>query len=360
MGIIFPLGPYHPALAEPLALRLRLRGEHIVGVDEPAAGATGYSYRGVLELIEGLPLDDALVILERVCAHAGESYRLALCLAVEKIARPQLGRPTQLVRTLFAELERLHSVLWNLGEIARAVDQRRLWIAALEERERLFEAAQAATGERVFWGVALPGGVREGIILEPLRAFAGSANTLYETWRAAAATNSPLRRVTDGLGRQEAEDALNCAAVYGSCLHDARREAPYDAYRMMTLDWEPLEALDSTSMDTGAAVARLVAGLKLSVDIIVTCLEELDDEPNLQRATLKLTAGEGSAVAQTPHGSARVSVTLDGDGTVATLALETSCANRIQLIPRVLTNRALGEAPALLAALDLCPSCAEL
>jgi Ni,Fe-hydrogenase III large subunit len=360
MGVIFPLGPYHPAIFEPLALRLRLRGEHIVGVNEPEAGSNGYSYRGVLALIEGLPLDDALVILERVCAHSGQSYRQALCLAVEKIVRSQLGRPAALVRTLFAELERLQSALWSLGEISRAVDQRRHWVEALEQRERLFEAAQAATGERVFWGVALPGGVREGITLEPLRDFASSATTLYETWRAAAATNSPLRRATEGLGRQEADGALDAAAVYGSCLHDTRRETPYDAYRMMTLDWEPLDTLDSAPLDIGVEVARLVAGLKLSIDIIVTCLEELDGEPNLPRATLKFTAGEGSALVQTPHGPARVSVTLKADGAVVALALQTSCADRIQLIPHVLTNRALGEAPALLAALDLCPSCAEL
>jgi Ni,Fe-hydrogenase III large subunit len=92
----------------------------------------------------------------------------------------------------------------------------------------------------------------------------------------------------------------------------------------------------------------------------LTCLEELDGEPNLPRAALKLAAGEGAALVQTPHGPARVSVTLNADGVVAALALQTSCADRIQLIPRVLTNRALGEAPALLATLDLCPSCAEL
>ncbi len=101
-------------------------------------GATGYSHRGVLELAEGLPLDDALVILERVCARAGQSYRLALCLAVERFMKPQMARKAQLVRTLFAELERLSSALWTLGEIARAVDQRKLWAGALERRERVF------------------------------------------------------------------------------------------------------------------------------------------------------------------------------------------------------------------------------
>lgn len=368
MSVIFPLGPYHPALSEPLALLLRLRGERVTGVEEPAGGATGYSHRGVLELAEGLSLDDALVILERVCARAGQAYRLALCLAVEKISRPVIARPAQLVRTLFAELERLNSALWTLGEIARAVDQRKLWSESLDQRESVFAAAQAATGERVFWGVALPGGVREDLTLAPLREFASSATALYEQWRAAAAIGGGLRRATDGLGRQAARgvpgatsaDALESSSVYGASAGDARREAPYDAYRIMTLDWTPLEALDSAPLDAAASVARLVAGMKLSVDIILTCLEELDGEPNLPRAELKPAAGEGAAATQSPHGKARVSVTLNDSSSVVALALTNPCAEIITLAPGMLAGRALGETPALLAALDLCPSCAEL
>jgi Ni,Fe-hydrogenase III large subunit len=361
MGTIFPLGPYHPALAEPLALRLRLRGERVTGVETPAGGATGYSHRGILELVEGLPLDDALVILERTCARAGQSYRLALCLAVERFMKPQVGRKAQLMRTLFAELERLNSALWTLGEIARAVDQRKLWSEALEQRERVFEAVKAATGERVFWGVAWPGGVRGGLKLAPVREFAEGASALYEEWRAAEAQGGPLRRATEGLGRQ-AESAAETpeSAAQGASANDARRAKPYDAYRLLTLDWAPLDALDSAPLDVATQVARLVAEMKLSVDITLTCLEELEGEPDLPQAALKLTAGEGAATVQSPHGPARVSVTLADDGTVVALRLETPCADVIARAPELLTGRAIGEVPALLAALDLCPACAEL
>lgn len=365
MGTIFPLGPYHPALSEPVALRLRLRGERIVGVEEPAAGVTGYSHRGVLELAEGLPLDDALVILERVCARAGQTYRLALCLAAERIARTQVARPAQLLRTLFAELERLSSALWTLGEIARAVDQRRLWAIALEQREAVFAAASAATGERVYWGVARPGGVRGDMTLEPIRAFATGAPALYEQWRAAAAIGGGLRRATEGLGRPALTPTAplipeDAAPNPRSSADDARRAGPYDAYRMLDLDWAPLDALDTAPLDAATSIARLVAGMKLSVDIILTCLDEIEGEPGLPQAALTLGAGEAAATAQSPHGPARVSLTLDAGGIVETLGLETSCAATIGLAPRLLTGRALGEAPAILAALDLCPACAEL
>ncbi|HEX9036820.1 MAG TPA: hypothetical protein VF808_07495 [Ktedonobacterales bacterium] len=363
MGTIFPLGPYHPALSEPVALRLRLRGERIIGVEEPEAGVSGYSHRGVLELAEGLPLDDALVILERVCARAGQSYRLALCLAVERMTKTQVARPAQLVRTLFAELERLASALWTLGEIARAVDQRRLWSGALDQREAVFEAAQTATGERAFWGVARPGGVRGGLTLAPIRAFAETAPALYEQWRSSAAIGGGLRRATEGLGRATAAPLAPATAAdgpRGASIHDARRATPYDAYRMLTLDWAPLDALDNAPLDAATSIARLVAGMKLSVDIVLTCLDELDGEPDLPQASLTLGAGDGAATTQSAHGPARVSVTLAAGGTVETLGLETSCAATIALAPAMLTGRALGEAPAILAALDLCPACAEL
>ena len=366
VGTVFPLGPYHPALSEPVALRLRLRGERIIGVEEPATGTAGYSHRGAIELAEGLSLDDALVILERVCARAGQTYRLALCLAVERITKAQVARPAALVRTLFAELERLSSALWTLGEIARAVDQRRLWSVALEQREAVFEAASAATGERVYWGVARPGGVRGDLTLAPIRAIAGDAADLYEQWRQAVARGGGLRRATEGLGRPALtptaplipEDAAS--ARRGSSADDARRAAPYDAYRILELDWTPLDDLDAAPLDAATSVARLVAGMKLSVDIIQTCLDELDEEPGLARAALAPRAGEGAATAQSPHGSARVAVTLGADGTVEALGLETDCAGTMALAPSLLVGRALGEAPAILAALDLCSACAEL
>lgn len=365
---MFPLGPFHPALAEPLALRLRLRGERVTDVETPAGGPGGYSHRGALELAEGLPLDDALVILERVCARAGQSYRLALCLAVERIARPAMTRPAQLARTLFAELERLNSALWTLGEIARAVDQRRLWGEALDQREQVFDAARVATGERVFWGVARPGGVREGLTLASMRTFAEGATGIYDVWRQAMAPGGALRQATEGLGRP-LEGAPTAAATEPPetpsetsrlSAEDVRRAAPYGAYRMMTLDWDPLDELDADAVDVTTRAARLVAGMKLSVDILVTCMEELEDESGLGSAPLKLTAGEGSAMAQSPHGPARVTVALDGAGAVESLRLETPCAEMIARAPALLTGRALGEAPALLAALDLCPACAEL
>jgi NADH:ubiquinone oxidoreductase subunit D len=277
-----------------------------------------------------------------------------------------MARPAQLARTLFAELERLNSALWTLGEIARAVDQRRLWSVALEQRERVFEAARAATGERVFWGVARPGGVRAGLALAPVRTFAEGATGIYEEWRQAVAPGGALRKATEGLGRPpegatsagaEGADGAEAARVNAE---DARRAAPYDAYRMMTLDWDPLDELDAGATDVTTRAARLVAGMKLSVDIMATCAEELEGEPELGAAAIKLLAGEGSALAQSPHGPARVSVTLDGAGTVESLRLETPCAEMIARAPGLLMGHALGEAPALLAALDLCPACAEL
>jgi Ni,Fe-hydrogenase III large subunit len=132
---------------------------------------------------------------------------------------------------------------------------------------------------------------------------------------------------------------------------------------MLSLDWSPLDALDAldeAALDVATRASWLVAGMKLSVDIVATCLEELDGEPGLAAAALKLTAGEGSAVTQSPHGPARVSVKLDGAGVVESLRLETLCAEPFARAPDLLTGRALGEAPALLAALDLCPACAEL
>src|SRR5579864_2657560 len=76
----FPMGPYHPALPQPIALTFGLRGEKIVAVEPPE---TGYCRRDIAALVAGKDPAAALEIVERSCGFAGHSHRLATCMAVE-------------------------------------------------------------------------------------------------------------------------------------------------------------------------------------------------------------------------------------------------------------------------------------
>jgi Ni,Fe-hydrogenase III large subunit len=369
-AVIFPLGPYHPLLPEPYALRLRLHGEQVVAATAPA---TGYGRRDLLDLVRGQPIEDALVVLERVCAHAGQGYRLALSIAIERAARMTAPRSAQLTRVFFAELEMALSALWSLSELARALNMRGLRTQGLEQRERIYEAAANATGQRVYWAIARPGGVREGIQIEEVAAQFTWMRETVEGWRVTTAPRGVLRAVAERVDARQVkpqresdsvasdEAALPVeAGVAPLAYEDARRSAPYDGYRAITVDWTPLDDLPPGGVaDVTSCALRLVTRLKLSYDIMHVCAETLSDSPRGQGSGA-LRAGQGSATIQTAHGPARIEVTLANDQTVADVRITTPCAEALTRAPTGLLGRTLADVPATLVGLDLCPSCADL
>ena len=359
-AVIFPLGPYHPLLPEPYALRLRLQGERIVAATEPV---TGYGRRCLLDLITGQPLEDALVVLERTCADAGQGYRLALSLCAERAARITAPRSAQLMRVFFAELEMTLSALWSLAELARALNLRSLRALGLEQRERIYAAASEATGQRVYWAIARPGGVREGIQFAAARDLLEWLHGAVETWRVATAPKGALRRAAERADARQAQATMDATGKANPptgqpAREDARRRAPYDGYRAITLDWTPLDDLPESVAVTSCAL-RLATRLKLSYDIMRVCAETLGDALPAQ-ASAPLKAGQGSATIQTAHGPARVDVTLAGDQTIAQVRLTTPCAAAMAQAPGWLLGHTLADLPATLVGLDLCPSCADL
>ncbi|HEX8731417.1 MAG TPA: hypothetical protein VF725_05095 [Ktedonobacterales bacterium] len=355
--VSLPLGPYHPSLSEPYALRLRLHGERVIDATRPDCR---YGYRGVRELVIGQPVDDALTLLERVCAHAGQGYRYALCIAIERATHATIPRSAQLARVFFAELEMAQSALWGLCELARALQRPALRARGLEQRERLYALAAEATGERVYWGVARPGGVREGIQFVAAQQMLDTLREVVEVWRIAATPRGVLLRAARRVDDAQPADAPSLA--HPAAQTDARRETPYGGYRLLALDWSTLQPGDKRTAEAPTVAAwamRLEARLKLSYDIMRVCAETLD-ETALGHAQTPLVGGEGSVTVQTAHGPARLDVTLSDDQRVTRLEITTPCIETLAMTPDWLRGRRLSHVPALLACLDLCPSCAEL
>lgn len=356
-AVNLPLGPYHPAISEPYALLLRLNGERVVAADQPALG---YARRGVLDLIAGQPLDDALVVIERVCAQAGQAYRLALSIAVERATGAVAPRSAQLMRVFFAELEMTLGALWTLSDMARTLQLRGLRANGLEQRERIYTQAREATGERVYWGVAQPGGVRAGIVFEAARQSLNGLPEVVEMWRSATAAGGALRRATERVDAQlvkHAPEAPGCA-TRGSA-EDARRSRPYDGYRAIALDWAGHGDVGRDETPLTLAALRLATRLKLSYDIMRVCSDTMG-AATPTRMNAPMSAGQGSALIQTAHGPARIEVTVTAERTIGEARLRTGAADAFSHARDALVGQPLAHVPALLASQGLCASCADL
>lgn len=359
-AVRYPLGPYTSALAQPLPLTLLLRGDRIEDVE---LGDPALLRRGIVALATGKPVDEALTILEHSCANAGQTYRLTLALALEAATNQPTAKRSRLMRALFAEIERILARLWTLGLSARAAGYPALWRAALDQRENLFAAAQAVTGERVHWGVATVGGTREDFTLtglaDALTAFAPAC----EEWRRVTIARGPLGATAAGLGVISEEQAQNLSGLAGRAAgnrQDVRESAPYDGYVDLAHAWP------SSTYKTGDAAARLLCAaedLTTSVAVAQACLAELEkgaDDSLDRRPDTAAAQGTGQAVVEGPHGAVTVRATRDQQGGVERLECETPGAALYALLPHILHGHNATQAPLILASLDLCAECLAL
>jgi Ni,Fe-hydrogenase III large subunit len=359
-AVRYPLGPYTSALVQPIPLTLILHGDRIEGVE---LGDLAALSRGLIALAEGQAADDALALLEHSCANAGQAYRLALALALEASTNTPTSKQARLTRVLFAEIERILARLWTLGLSARAAGYPAYWRTALDQREDLFAAAQTATGERVQWGVATVGGIRDSFtrtsLADALTAFAPAC----EEWRRVTLARGPLGAIGAGLGVISEEQAQGLSGLAGRAAgnqQDVRESAAYDGYVDLAHAWPP------STYKTGDAAARLLCAaedLTSSVAVAQACLAELEkntDDASDAGPGIAETSETGQATVEGPHGAITVRATSDQRGAVERLECETPGATLYALLPRILHGHHATQAPLILASLDLCAECLTL
>jgi Ni,Fe-hydrogenase III large subunit len=359
-AVRYPLGPYSSALVQPLTLTLILRGDQIADVD---LGDPALQSRGIVALAEGKPVDDVMALLEHSCANNGQAQRLALALALEAATNTPTSKQARLTRVLFAEIERILARLWTLGLSARAAGYPALWRTALDQREDLFAAAQAATGERVHWGVATVGGTREDLTLTDLADALTAFAPACEEWRRVTIARGSLGAAGAGLGVISEEQAQGLSGLAGRAAgnrQDVRESAPYDGYVDLAHDWP------SSTYKTGDVAARLLCAaedLTTSVAVAQACLAELEKDVNAapdERSGSAKGSGMGQATVEGPHGAIIVRAMRDQQGAVERLECETPGAALYALLPRILHGHNATQAPLILASLDLCAECLAL
>ena len=326
----------------------------------------GYCQRGIAELAEGRPLDDALTLVERSCSLAGTAHRTALCMAAESAAKVTPGKTARVARVLFAEVERMLARLWLLAEAGRAANVPLAVADALAQRETLLEATETITGERVFWGIAVAGGVRPDLGMKPLRDAFERLTGAPASWRRMVSPQGTLGRAGKGVAMLSGETVealgLNGLAAFGSRERsDLRHLRLYGGYADLSLDdvWPKQHGVFGG--DVAARLAYAVEEMASAQTIALACLDALAeagdivDEPKaLPSASI---SRQGHAEIEGPHGSMSVALTLTRAGGVSELQLETPGVATIQALPAILEGQALGLIPLILASLDLCLEC---
>lgn len=261
--------------------------------------------------------------------------------------------------------------LWTLGMTARAAGLYAPFREAMDQRETLFEALEEATGERMFWGIALPGGVRAldaSRALDTLHIALDSLEPAIETWRLAIGPRGPLGRAGAAVGPVTREQATTLGltgltARAAGVENDVRRDEPYGAYADLAIEWPAASAGLSTAGDVAARLALAVNDLQSSTLICRQCLTTLANAEGtslVEGRSGRSDGREGRSAVEGSHGRVEVRVTLASGGAIELASLVVPGARLLDALPALLQGQSIGAVPMVLASLDLCMECIDL
>lgn len=157
-------GPQHPAAHGVLRLVLELDGEVVVRADPHV----GLLHRGTEKLLEQKNYLQGLPYFDRLDYVSMMAYEHVYSLGVENLLDLPVARSDKYVRVLFLELTRLLNHLMAVTTHALDVGALTPFLWGFEEREKLMEFYERASGARMHAAYIRPGGVAQPVGLDLL------------------------------------------------------------------------------------------------------------------------------------------------------------------------------------------------
>ena len=359
MSYIVPIGPYHPALEEPIHARLITEGEVI----KDAEVFVGYNHRGIEKLATERNAIQTLVLVERVCGICSHSHAFTYAMAVEKINGIEVPRRGDYIRVITAELERLHSHFLWLGIACHIIGHDSMFMHIWDERELVMDILEKMTGNRVNYAMVTIGGSRRDISDELRREILDACDKLkapLDRITEIALTDKTIAMRTKGVGVLKKEDALRLGAIGPHARAsgvdvDVRRDAPYSAYGEFEFGVPVVE-----SGDVFARVVVRALECYESIKIIRQALENLPEGPiNLGNKLIKIKEGQAVARHEAPRGQLSHMVVGDGSLNNHRISVHVPSFKNTPTIPFMLRGNTVADAGLIIASIDPCFSCLD-
>jgi NADH-quinone oxidoreductase subunit D len=233
-------GPQHPAAHGVLRLVLEMDGEIV----ERADPHIGLLHRGTEKLIEYKSYLQAVPYFDRLDYVAPMSQEHAFALAVERLLGITPPPRAQYIRVLFAEISRILNHILNITTMALDVGAMTPLLWGFEEREKLMEFYERASGARLHAAYFRPGGVHMDLpngLTEDILAFCETFPAHLDDVEGLLTENRIFRQRTVDIGTVSARDAIDWGftgpMLRGSDVAwDLRKAQPYDAYERVDFE----------------------------------------------------------------------------------------------------------------------------
>lgn len=351
-----PIGPQHPALKEPSAFRFNVDGEIVTS----ATVRLGYAHRGIEKLAENQNWVQNIYLFERICGICSHTHATTYCLGVEKLAGVEVSPRVSAIRTLVAELERIHSHLLWLGVSAHEAGFDTLFMFGWRDRETVMDLLEMISGNRVNYSVNILGGVKVDVTPEMVEQILAGVDLLEERTKHyldVVSTDAGFLQRTRGVGvmtREQAEalGAVGPTARASGVPRDLRVDAPYLSYA----DFPVQMILD----DRGDLEARFVVRLRELFESYRLVRELVTHMPEGELATRmprRIKAGETVSRLEAPRGDVFYFIQSNGSDKPARVHVRTPTVCNMTSVVKLALGHQLADVPLILAGIDPCFSC---
>lgn len=354
---LIPIGPFHPLLEEPEFFKFYVEGERVVDAEV----RIGYNHRGIEKLGEGKSFEQVPFLVERICGICSNSHPLANVMAAEDLADIVVPDRALYIRTIVAELERIHSHLLWVGLAGHFIGYNTVFMWAWKAREPVLDMFEIITGNRNHYSMMKMGGVRRDINKEQVPQLVKVLDELEPFMKmiTQAVLDDPVIAArTKNVGILTKEDALSMA-VLGPVARasgvdiDVRKDHPYAAYDQVEFDMVVQHDGDVFSK----AVVRLLEIFE-AIKIIRQCLKKMPNGP-IETPIREIPPGEGIGIAEAPRGEVIHYYRSNGSIYPERIKIRAPSFMNVPSFKKTVIGQSIADAVLITAAVDPCYCCTE-
>lgn len=273
-------GPQHPATHTTLRLILTLDGETVVR----AVPDIGYLHSGFEKLGEHLDYNQYVTIVDRMNYISPVANEIAWHHAVEKLLDIDLTPRAKYIRTIFAELMRIHDHLLCCGAVALDLGGFTAFLYAFNEKEKIYDICERASGQRFHPSYTRVGGLLRDVDddwIDKVRAFIRDFPKAHADVCRLLYRNRIFLERTKDIGVLSKEDAINLGctgpiARASGVVRDLRKDEPYLAYKELS---DTFKVICSPVGDCLARFLVRMDEMTESLKIIQAAVENLPTGP---------------------------------------------------------------------------------
>ncbi len=372
-------GPQHPAAHGVLRLVLELDGEIV----ERADPHIGLLHRGTEKLIEYKTYLQAMPYFDRLDYVAPMNQEHAYVMAVEKLLALEVPKRGQYIRVLYSEIGRILNHLLNITTHAMDVGALTPILWGFEEREKLMEFYERASGARLHAAFFRPGGVHQDLppkLLADIMTWTETFPQVLEDMEALLVENRIFKQRNVDIGVVTLNEALDWGftgvMLRGSGVAwDLRKAQPYECYN--DLDFDIPVGIHGDCYDR--YIVRLEE-IRQSLKLIRQCIQRMPDGPvsSLDRKVVppkrgemkrsmeslihhfklytegfKVPEGEVYAAVEAPKGEFGVYLVSDGSNKPYRCKIRAPGFAHLQAMDFLAKGHMLADIPALIGSLDI-------